>query len=65
MNDELPYVNSDLVIKPTSQLCDLRFFNNDNKEVGRFSWDNGIKFEGDAEESAKIFIKWLKLLWGK
>ena len=43
--------------------CNLIFWA-DNKEVGKLTWDDGeLKFEGDAHESAKLFIEHLKELW--
>lgn len=33
------------------------FHGDDNEEVGKLDWNDGImKFEGDTEESAKIFF---------
>lgn len=35
----------------------ISFTNGGNTERGRLSWEDGVfKFEGDADESAKIFI---------
>ena len=41
----------------------LSFMGEGNKEIGRLYWENELKFEGNAEESALVFIKWLKELW--
>ena len=36
----------------------ITFQNADNEQVGKLSWDDGVfKFEGEAEESARIFFK--------
>jgi len=36
----------------------------ENKEVGKLTWADGVfRFEGDAEESAKIFLEQLNLGW--
>ena len=38
---------------------DVRFGDGE-KEIGRFSWPNGVfRFEGEAEESAKIFANYI------
>jgi len=64
MEDNLMFRDA-LEIRQPPQICKLSFMNNDNQEVGAFYWDNGIKFEGNAEESARVFIRFLKELWDK
>jgi len=40
-------------------------FSSEGKQIGKISWTvNGLEFEGDASESAKLFITELQLLWG-
>lgn len=44
----------------------LAFMGDDHKEVGRLSWENNIlTFKGNAEESAKVFFKYLKQFFDK
>ena len=42
----------------------LSFTDSSGKEIGRLCWEDKLVFEGNAEESAKVFIKFLKELWG-
>ena len=64
MNDDFVFSGEEpLILEQPPQNCELRFYNNENEKVGRLYWDDKLKFEGNAEESAKIFIKWLKELW--
>ncbi len=59
--NEFPVIT--LVLKPTPS---LNFFRDMGIEVGRLYWGKGkLEFEGEAEESAKIFIKFLKEHWNK
>jgi hypothetical protein len=38
----------------------VTFFNKEHKEVGKFDFnEDKLKFEGDVEESAKLFIDYL------
>ncbi len=64
MESELYFSSAeDLTItlpEPERNLC---FMGEDGKEIGKLYWENELKFEGNAEESAKVFIKWLKELW--
>jgi len=44
-------------IKPPTSFI----FNDDGKEIGRLSWDDGtFRFTGDADGSAKLFFDALK-----
>ncbi len=46
----------ELTIKPTRS---LQFCDEANNKVGEFSWEKGIfKFEGNMEESARIFFEY-------
>ena len=43
---------------------DISFWNKE-KEIGRLSFRDGkLEFTGNAKESAMVFIRWLKELWG-
>lgn len=38
----------------------ITFFNDKNETIGKLDWTDGImKFEGEAEESAKIFFNYI------
>ena len=40
------------------------FHGKGGKEVGRFDFSDGdFKFEGDASESAKVFVEWARKQW--
>ena len=42
----------------------MSFHGEDNEIIGAFYWNDGeLEFEGDAKESAKVFIEWLKETW--
>ncbi len=71
-NNELTFkVVSDGILIPPPQPPppvehNLTFWT-EEKQIGKL-WvnkDSKLEFEGDAEESAKVFIKWLKELWAK
>lgn len=56
--------DSDLIyIAPQSHPNTLSFHKDDGSEVGRLYWEDELKFEGDADESAQIFITFLKEMW--
>lgn len=39
----------------------LTFHNENTQRVGELTWEDGVfKFKGKAEESAKIFLDWLR-----
>ena len=60
----LPLASFDSIsIRQPKAMRSLSFSGENNTEIGRLYWDNELKFEGNAEESAKVFIKWLKELW--
>ena len=47
-------------------MCNVVFYGNNTKEVGRLTWDTGrFVFSGDAEESAKVFFEFLANLSGR
>jgi hypothetical protein len=49
-----------LVISEPTVPRNIVFFDNNQKEVGRIDWTDGIiKFDGDVDESAKIFFEFL------
>ena len=42
------------------------FHNADNEFVGELDFSTSkMKFKGDAEESAQVFINWVDVLWSK
>lgn len=48
--------NNTFYLSPTLRAYNVTF-QLEGKEVGRLSWDDGtMKFEGNADESAKIFF---------
>jgi len=56
-NDDVPLYNRVIDITPNYT---IRFFTKDQKEVGNFDFNGDkLKFEGDVEESAKIFFDFL------
>jgi len=57
---------NDLYIVGDPPVSNNLTFHDNEKEIGRLSWDDGIfKFEGKAEESAKVFFDFLIKLWNK
>jgi len=57
--------NSENIVKFTESISprNVTFMGENNEVVGKLTWDDGIfKFEGEAEESARIFFDSLKLL---
>jgi len=60
MDEDLTYTGEDLKImnfKPDYNMI----FSNDDGEVGKMDWNDGtFKFSGDADESAKVFLGFLK-----
>jgi hypothetical protein len=56
-NDDIPLYNRIIDVTPNYT---IRFFNKDQKEVGNFDFNGDkLKFEGDVEESAEVFINFL------
>lgn len=55
--------NKSLLITQSPTPLSLSFIGENNTEIGKLYWNNGLKFKGNAEESAKVFIKWLRELW--
>ena len=56
---------STIDLKPSSYYIQFNDIDNGNRFIGKFflNGDNKIDFEGDATESAKIFIEELKRMW--
>ena len=65
MEKEKLYFSStdDFTIAQPKQIRELSIMGGNGKVIGKLFWENELKFEGNAEESAKVFIKWLKELW--
>jgi len=63
-SDELVIINDDsdslaYTMKCPASTANLQF-HSDGKTIGQLSWDTGVfVFEGEAEESAKIFFDFL------
>lgn len=50
-------------ISETPMEKNIKFFDGGN-EVGCLDWEDGkMKFFGNADKSAKVFIKWVQLQW--
>lgn len=69
--DETRYAVGDLYvggtgcefIRPPSR--SIQFMGPDQEVVGTLSWDDGeLKFDGKADESAVVFIAYLRAAWG-
>ena len=60
MNDPLAdttVINAEIPTEP----CVITFYDPDGTEAGVLDWSDGtMRFEGDADESAKIFIEFIK-----
>ncbi len=57
INNDNPIYNNVIDVTPNYT---IRFFNKDQKEVGNFDFNGDkLKFEGDVEESAEVFINFL------
>lgn len=56
---------STIELKPSTYYMQFNDINNNNMDIGKFylNDDGKIDFEGDATESAKIFIEELKRMW--
>ena len=64
MESELHFSSAEgLTITQPKQIKELSFVGENGDIIAKFYWENELKFEGNAEESAKVFIKWLKELW--
>jgi len=62
--DELYFSSAEgLLITQPKEIRELSFIGENGDIIGKFYWENELRFEGNAEESAKVFIKWLKELW--
>ena len=43
------------------QKCNLIFYNDKGEHIGEMDFSDGIfRFTGNADESAKVFVKWVK-----
>lgn len=52
-------------IANTTAQHNIVFHGPGGKEVGRFDFSEGtVKFEGDANEAAKVFTEWCRHTWG-
>ena len=59
MDSEFKFDDSESNVFQFSQPSprNITFMNEDNKVVGRLTWDDDVfKFEGNAEESAQVFF---------
>lgn len=47
-------------ISQTKASKTIAFHNDNSEQIGCLSWEDGVfKFEGKAEESAKVFFDWM------
>ena len=66
MAEDKDFDNNDMYrtweeVKPNNT---INFFNDNGTEVGCLDFNTSeLKFEGKADESAQIFIDWLRLKW--
>lgn len=62
MENESPFIIPDARILEVETLAPPTVtFSQDNKDIGTLSWEGGkFHFEGDAEESAKVFFDFLR-----
>jgi len=72
MSDYTIDINTDsvLTVDNTWSLVEpnhtVTFHNTDNEMVGELDFNTSeLKFKGNAEESAQVFIDWIILKWGK
>ncbi len=60
-------VESPMLLKPVTNTApnyNITFHNKDGKKVGTMDFNGPqMKFDGDAEESAKIFIDWVAIVF--
>jgi len=64
MSDKFDIINDDsaqlVIATQPASTHNLTFHSAEGGDVGKLSWDTGVfVFEGNAEESAKIFFDWL------
>jgi len=65
MNDfpNVLYISNDYSIDIAyTPAWNVAFYNEENEEIGRLSWDKGyLEFTGTANDSAKVFFEYIKV----